>query len=84
MLAAPPAARLSTEHYSLKAEVMLHDLRGSYIRREEDAFRDRSLNLLEATGIALIMALVSLIILVASLNYGVPLTDAEPSAFLGP
>ena len=63
---------------------MLHDLRGSYIRRENYYFRGNGLSVLEIALFAAAGGLISAALIFAALTLGMPGVDGEVAALYAP
>jgi hypothetical protein len=62
------------------AEIMLQDLRGTYIRREQPGFLRRALAALQVPAVCLLALVASVVLLWASLRYGQAF-DPEPLGY---
>ncbi len=63
---------------------MLHDLRGSYIRRESYHFPRDGLSVLEIALFLTASALISAVLIFAAVRWGVPAVDVDVAALYAP
>ncbi len=63
---------------------MLHDLRGSYIRRESYEFQRNGLTVVEIALFVAASTVISAALIFAALRWGIPAVDGEVAALYAP